>query len=253
MKQLIIVPDVHGRDFWKKIKQHPDIPVIFLGDYLDPYTFEGISEEQAMDNFKEILDYTKNNKNVLLLIGNHDCGYMFDREICNCRTIANYHGARNLFRNNKELFKLAYTYHDILLTHAGVDSRWLVDMMKRGYIELTCCVEDDINSILDLPEGNIIKVLRDVSKRRGGIKDYGSVVWQDISDFMSMTNPLGYKQIVGHTMQLKLNLNSKGMRYIPGPPKVNNYFNVACIDCQQLFYLDEHDDLYSFNDELVQF
>lgn len=254
MKKLIIVPDVHGREFWKEVIQYSNIPIIFLGDYLDPYTFEGITEEQAMENFREILTYAKQNSNVHLLIGNHDCGYMFDREICNCRTIADYHGARNLFRNNRNMFSMTYLQGNTLLTHAGVDSRWLVDMSKRGYIELTDNIENDLNNILfELKEGEIIKVLRDVSRRRGGMKDYGSIVWQDINDFMSMTNPLGYNQIVGHTMQLKINLDSKGMRYIPGPPKVNNYFHVACIDCQQLFYLDEEEHLFNFNDEIIPF
>ena len=43
MKTLII-PDVHGRSFWKKaIKKHFDEcdHVVFLGDYIDPYGWEG--------------------------------------------------------------------------------------------------------------------------------------------------------------------------------------------------------------------
>ena len=50
----LIIPDVHGRTFWKyaiqqyPIEKYPDIKIIFLGDYLDPYTsFEGITKNEA--------------------------------------------------------------------------------------------------------------------------------------------------------------------------------------------------------------
>ena len=44
---MIIIADVHGRDFWKapvyeyQGKEH----IIFLGDYLDPYDYESIPQE----------------------------------------------------------------------------------------------------------------------------------------------------------------------------------------------------------------
>ena len=55
---ILIVPDVHGRKFWKEpcsnVEKYDKI--IFLGDYLDPYTWrEDISKDDAIDNFKEII------------------------------------------------------------------------------------------------------------------------------------------------------------------------------------------------------
>ena len=42
--QILVIPDVHGRSFWKNaVAQNTDIPIIFLGDYLDPYAHENIS------------------------------------------------------------------------------------------------------------------------------------------------------------------------------------------------------------------
>ena len=60
---IAIIPDVHGRQFWKDVIPRKDEfeKIIFLGDYLDPYGFEGISNLNALDNFKEILEFTKNN------------------------------------------------------------------------------------------------------------------------------------------------------------------------------------------------
>lgn len=50
MSKLLIVPDVHGRTFWKYATKHIDEyeRVVFLGDYLDPYPRECISFEEAV-------------------------------------------------------------------------------------------------------------------------------------------------------------------------------------------------------------
>ena len=46
---IAIIPDVHGRQFWKDVIPRKDEfeKIIFLGDYLDPYGFEGISNLNA--------------------------------------------------------------------------------------------------------------------------------------------------------------------------------------------------------------
>ena len=49
MGRLIIIPDVHGRDFWRvAVRDYPDGEFLFLGDYLDPYQHEDITVEQAL-------------------------------------------------------------------------------------------------------------------------------------------------------------------------------------------------------------
>ena len=62
-KGILIIPDVHGRDFWKEAIERKDYEkVVFLGDYSDPYDIEGITDDVAIDNFKSIIDYKKNKK-----------------------------------------------------------------------------------------------------------------------------------------------------------------------------------------------
>ena len=39
MSKILLIPDIHGRDFWKKAKDFEG-EIVFLGDYLDPYRFE---------------------------------------------------------------------------------------------------------------------------------------------------------------------------------------------------------------------
>ena len=83
-----ICGDIHGRQFWKVFKEHIDEfnKIVFLGDYVSPYPYEGISNEEAIDTFLEVLDFKKNNPDkVILLIGNHDLSY-FNSSICECRT-----------------------------------------------------------------------------------------------------------------------------------------------------------------------
>ena len=54
--KYIVVPDVHGRDFWIEPCQHIEEfdKVIFLGDYHDPYTFQ-VSEDTSRHRFRDIL------------------------------------------------------------------------------------------------------------------------------------------------------------------------------------------------------
>ena len=57
MKRLIIIPDVHGRDFWRKaVCENPDGEFVFLGDYLDPYGFEDILEARISTDWKTSSD-----------------------------------------------------------------------------------------------------------------------------------------------------------------------------------------------------
>ena len=129
---LLIIPDIHGRLFWiSATRKYPDLPVIILGDYLDPYThYEGILPSEALANFKEILDFKKaNTERVTLLLGNHDIHY-FDKDMNSSRKDKErYEEIHQIFIENLSLFKLAMTIKtagkDFLFTHAGVDIDWL--------------------------------------------------------------------------------------------------------------------------------
>lgn len=69
--KIMIVPDTHGRDFWKQAIDSDADKIIFLGDYLDHYPDES-TYYHDIANFLEILDFKKNNPDkVILLLGNH--------------------------------------------------------------------------------------------------------------------------------------------------------------------------------------
>ena len=55
--KYIVVPDVHGRDFYEKdvnffLENSEYTKIIFLGDYIDPYPKENITPDSALKRFK---------------------------------------------------------------------------------------------------------------------------------------------------------------------------------------------------------
>ena len=51
MTKILVIPDVHGRTFWKEPCNNWEGKIIFLGDYHDPYGeyyYEGDEPEEAL-------------------------------------------------------------------------------------------------------------------------------------------------------------------------------------------------------------
>lgn len=231
-KKLILIPDIHGREFWKdalEFIESDNIPVVFLGDYLDPYPHENIDGTSAVNNFKEILEKTKDKNNVTLLTGNHDCSYIWPEDrICQCRTdYLNFPVIQRLFRDNLERFKFGVEKEGFIITHAGIRDSWLkfTGLEKSDFLDKTIGEFDS----------KVIGSLGIVSDYRGGYGDFGSPVWADIREF---NNTNGQNQIVGHTQQRE---------------KPIRLGNTVCIDCRDCFYVDEEGDIrWLKNDNVVE-
>ena len=87
MNKIYLLGDIHGRDFWKQLKDNTEDLIVFVGDYVDPYTYyEDITQKEALENFKEIIEFAKSRDNVVLLMGNHDATYFLTSLLCECRT-----------------------------------------------------------------------------------------------------------------------------------------------------------------------
>ena len=68
-KKILIIPDVHGRPFWKKaIKTGDYEKIVFLGDYTDPYEMEGITNREALKNFKSIIAFKQQKPEKVVLL-----------------------------------------------------------------------------------------------------------------------------------------------------------------------------------------
>ena len=210
MKKILLLPDIHGRDFWKKPCEDISIydKVIFLGDYFDPYNFENISVQDCVDNFQEILRLKRENmEKVVLLLGNHDCPYFSDTyykfSCFHCRHSSRFHQKiHELFNDNRDFFQLAYVIDDILFTHAGVDNGWWTKVIKSQETN----INKICNIINDLPNNREgWQKIYFVSASRGGYNKYGSCVWCDVHDMTTNNTEdsilKDIKQIFGHTLQ----------------------------------------------------
>lgn len=193
---MIIVSDVHSRLFWKNMipffESHPEEHVIFMGDYVDPYSFDNVPEKEIIPRFKEVIDFARQYKDrVTLLIGNH-CDYLdFTRfgGYRYCHSIASE--LEKLYRDNRDLFSRSYIAYDTLFTHAGVVTGWLAQYKNR-------CEKFDINSVKDWIDNCSIDQYYEIGRDRGGSAPYGSCCWCDISTFQFAHKP-DFKQILSHT------------------------------------------------------
>ena len=226
-KELLIIPDIHGRDFWKEAVERKDYEkIIFLGDYTDPYDMEGITNEMTIDNFKSIIAYKQQNPDkVVLLLGNHDLHY-YSEYFYELAGSSRYNPLaantfQHLFLENSQLFQLAYETDwggkHYLFSHAGVTQSWL----KRNLDLITIPDAKHLNHLLHTHEG--LEALAQVGAIRWGSYPSGSMVWADIEEMMESGPLPNTYQIIGHSMQFD-------------DPVITDHF--ACLDCRAAFILN---------------
>jgi hypothetical protein len=227
-KGILIIPDIHGRDFWKKAVASKDYDKnIFLGDYTDPYDFEGITDEVAVENFKSIIDFKQQNQdNVILLLGNHDLHY-YSEYYYELAGGVRYDPVsaitlQRLFTKYHSSFQLAWETDwgskHYLFSHAGITQSWL----KRNMELIRKPDARHLNCLLHSNEG--LESLAQVGEMRWGDYPSGSMVWADVEE-MLVSNPIpDIYQIVGHSMQFD------------GPIITDKF---ACLDCRAAFLLDK--------------
>lgn len=226
--KILIVPDVHGRKFWRKAKEVIDDydRIIFLGDYLDPYSDEGINPDMAYTEFMEIIRFKLSYpKKVILLLGNHDLHYYLPGFIPSTRynylKAGIYHDA---FKENKDLFtcfKQITSYGiKFLFSHAGINKDWLT----YNKLTLSKLLKMSMDELLDQKEYRRGGILEQVPWCRGGDGPHGSPVWADITECRDggMSKFSKVFQIAGHS-------RVKEPLAVPG---------IIYTDCQKLLSLD---------------
>lgn len=240
--RYLIIPDVHGRDFWREPVatglKDKNTHIVFLGDYLDPYPDEfehGVDyQEIAFECFKDILKLKKDNPDkITLLLGNHDLEYAIGTDICNCRRDRHrYKSIQTLFRQNFAKFSLLTEVWQgdrrFIISHAGLSLEWLksanigeftkdnvVNFLNNAYLLTTSDDFPELTSFAD--------ALGRCSYYRGGYDKYSSLVWGDVREFVfNDIEDIGF-QIFGHTRSYN--------------PIICEKF--AMLDCCKAFYLNE--------------
>ena len=225
---MIIIPDVHGRVFWKEVVKNSEDKIIFLGDYVDPYPGENISLTGALDNLSEIIDYKKSNPSkVILLLGNHDFMYMdFEHNKYSCRhDFENEPKITKILMDNRDLFQMDYSIEVknklYIFSHAGILKPW-IEKYKKLFGEFPGSL-DKINELYKKWDPEFISSLLEISHYRGGWSDFGSMIWSDVREH-SVSCEENIYQIFGHT-QLK------------DKPIIEKHF--ADLDCRRPFFFDE--------------
>ena len=256
-KRILVIPDVHGRTFWKepvnKYIEQVD-RIVFLGDYLDPYRDEGEARipECVYDNLMEIIHLKLDHKEkVILLKGNHDQHYSSRRFYdlargSRCDKI-NWDKYHKTFKQNKDLFQLAYLEIvngiPYLFTHAGLTVYWLNKVNSKIWrlsdrdISITNQdIIDRINLLDSNEQGQ--DMLSVVGKSRSLFKGEktGSVLWADIEEHPIANAPKAYGidrvfQVFGHTRLDGTNLDMVSSGHL------------AMIDSQRCFIIDENIEL----------
>ena len=247
MKKILIIPDVHGRDFWrepvKKVLEDTNAHIIFIGDYTDGYHTEWKSnfdyKQHAVDNFKEIIEMKKQNSDrITLLLGNHDCGYAIGDDLCSSRMDKIHQSElEKLFRENRELFQIAeecdIAGKHFIFSHAGILKGWVKSVWGDEADDTDFNVVSRLNNAWLDNDMNILSRLGDYDDYRGwdGFQ-YGSPVWSDIRSWIRVTPEETYGfNIVGHTqLSYQVVLDQ-----------------IADLDCKKVFYIDDQGLLRSYD------
>lgn len=228
---MIIIPDIHGRTFWKEaVKGNESEDIVFLGDYLDPYSSEGITSEAAVANLKDILAFKhEHDGNVTLLLGNHDLGYLCT-DINMCRHDNNRHEEIcQLLSDNLKDFQLCTSREFVgktyFFSHSLLNTYWL-EVCKQ-YLHVDFGLPSEIANMLNRKfveeKEKMFELLALVSIHRGGALAFGSLVWSDLLEVrLPDVFVDGIYNIFGHTQVRE--------------PIICSRF--ACIDNKRAFSID---------------
>lgn len=222
MTKILIIPDVHGRSFWKEPCNNWEGKIVFLGDYHDPYgeyVDEEPNKDESLANLRELVQFVEEKRKfseIICLLGNHDLSYFNGNGKCRF-DYQQQKEVKELISNlNPQLY---YVIGDLtpeipnkyLFSHAGITKNWL----DYNNLELKDLDNIDITNISPLDQ---------VPYSRGGYSLYGSCIWNSLEDFQVQVPYKDYYQIFGHTWGGRTN-----------PVVKKNY---AMLDCCKPFVLN---------------
>lgn len=198
-KQILVIPDVHGYDYFpiKGFTKYDKI--IFLGDYWD--SFDKSFSEQ-LDIFEKIILIKEHlGDKAILLWGNHDYHYYntSGKHRCSGYQDSNAGVIHQYMKQHEKLFKFVHveevdkdTY--FLFSHAGVTDTLLYEVTNNYDFDIP--VYDFINE-----NGHNIKELFYCSSVNGGRNPYDGLMWVRPNELLN--DPIAdgecWVQVVGHT------------------------------------------------------
>ena len=196
---ILIVPDVHGRNFWLPALDYQG-EIIFLGDYTDPYPHENFTDEDAYQSMLKIVKFKQQNPDrVTLLIGNHELHYYnnhFNAGRFSMEYFPKFHEILT-GEETKGLFQICKHIENYLFIHAGVTKNWY-DRHYSKFQNLGTTLEEQLNNVFF----EKMHIFHEAAwKYRGGLDETGSPLWADVREFDDETERFIPQiiQIIGHT------------------------------------------------------
>lgn len=216
--RVVFISDIHGSNFWEPIVSHALInntQIVFLGDYVDSH--DNIPLSKILSNLKEIIKAKRKYPQLItLLLGNHDCQYIYDDIIhprYDEKLYKDKQKIKPVFDKNVDLFDIAWGYQNpqsnmyTLATHAGVTQEYWNLYIDNKY-------KKDPNTVIYKAwQGttyhheilNNLKLIKNfmwmIGPSRKGWDVCGSPIWEDSS--WVFRNPLKeVNQIFSHTKDL---------------------------------------------------
>ena len=247
MPKYLLIPDVHGREFWREpvekvLSEDNETEIVFLGDYVDPYPDEGISKEHALSVFRDILLLKEENPDrITLLLGNHDLHYINPGYMGHCRfDYERCDEIKGLLTVNHDMFSLCKIVEcangkRVLLSHAGITKAWILSCEgifgSYDIVQFDKYINPRFHENFEEEDKDLWKALSYISIYRGGQNHTGSLVWADLLEHTDVDERYqDFVQIFGHT-QIKFPIH-----WI----RDNEFY---CLDCHKVFLMDENGDV----------
>ena len=130
--KIVVLGDIHGRTIWKDIveKENPD-RTVFLGDYVS--THEGVSTDQQIDNFMDILVAKEEQpQKYVLLRGNHDIqhlGYWWTEDSGLNPKVQDFMSQPDIrgrfLTASQWVYEMQIGDEHIVCSHAGISKVWM--------------------------------------------------------------------------------------------------------------------------------
>ena len=247
--KVLVIGDVHGRKFWREaIKNYSEQvdKIIFLGDYLDPYSQEIRDNPDSMEcnsfddvggllrMLNDIISLKKNEPDkYILLTGNHTDSYIWSKFNAATRTdYDNWELYHKFFSQNLNLFNLVWVENNVIFSHAGISEDWARVYCASNNVKFSSIL-DTAKMLQNLSLKTYNHTIGNISYYRGGDYNHGSCEWADLREHIDkVIDPQNNKfvgkgedgifQVFGHT-QLKDKLVCDKW---------------ACLDCRRGFIVD---------------
>lgn len=227
--KIIGIGDIHGRNIWKKIiSDNEDADeFVFVADYFDSYD---VNTTTQVNNFLDIIEFKKTSgKKVVLLKGNHDHHYL--EAIGNTGT-GGYQAIGSfmitpVIEANKEHLQIAYSFDNLLFTHAGVGESFMDITFGKGGWKMENIAED-LNELDKYKPRSFI-----FNGRNNSGDDMGQTpIWIRPRSLMRDSQEIKkkYIQIVGHTHGKEIDIKGKSTG--------GKYFFIDTLPYQYLIWED---------------